>query len=39
MARGSGRSHVRLLRFGWAYLRTLLRMWRLRHAIAAVDGH
>jgi len=39
MARGSGRSHVRLLRFGWAYLRTLLRMWRLRHAIAAVNGH
>lgn len=38
MARGSGRSHVRLFRFGWAYLRTLVRMWRLRHAITAGEG-
>ncbi|MFB3828818.1 MAG: glycosyltransferase [Bryobacteraceae bacterium] len=29
--RGAGRSHARLLRFGWAYAKTLLRMWRLRH--------
>src|SRR5215471_8994371 len=32
MARGSGRSHVRLVQFGWAFLKTLVRMWRLRHA-------
>jgi dolichol-phosphate mannosyltransferase len=29
MPRGTGRSHVRLLHFGWAYLKTLYRMWRL----------
>ena len=34
MARASGRSHVRLLRFGWAYLRTLLRMRRFRTSLA-----
>jgi len=28
--RGSGNSHARLLKFGWAYLKTLLRMWRVR---------
>jgi dolichol-phosphate mannosyltransferase len=28
--RGTGRSHARLLKFGWAYLRTLLRMAKLR---------
>jgi dolichol-phosphate mannosyltransferase len=28
--RGAGRSHARLIRFGWAYLKTLLRMVRLR---------
>lgn len=32
MPRGSGRSHTRLFKFGWAFLKTLLRMWRLRHA-------
>jgi dolichol-phosphate mannosyltransferase len=37
MSRGSGRSHVRLLRFGWAYLTTLLRMWRFRNSIDAAD--
>lgn len=31
-SRGAGRSHARLLKFGWAYLKTLLRMWRLRHS-------
>jgi dolichol-phosphate mannosyltransferase len=36
-ARRSGRSHVRLLRFGWAWLRTLLRMWRLRNSTDAAD--
>lgn len=30
MPRESGSSHVRLIRFGWAYLKTLLKMWRLR---------
>jgi len=30
MPRGAGRSHARLLRFGWAFLKTLVRMWRLR---------
>lgn len=37
MSRGSGRSHVRLLRFGWAYLTTLFRMWRFRNSIDAAD--
>lgn len=37
MARGSGRSHARLFRFGWAFLKTLLRMWRLRNSVAAAD--
>ena len=31
MPRGTGRSHVRLIKFGWAFLKTLVRMWRLRH--------
>jgi dolichol-phosphate mannosyltransferase len=37
MSRGSGRSHVRLLRFGWAYLRTLVHMWQFRNSIDAAD--
>lgn len=37
MARGSGRTHARLLRFGWAFLKTLVRMWRLRNSVAAAD--
>jgi dolichol-phosphate mannosyltransferase len=37
MARGSGRSHARLLRFGWALTRTLARMWRLRNSVDAAD--
>jgi dolichol-phosphate mannosyltransferase len=36
-ARGSGRSHARLVAFGWAYLKMLLRMWRLRNSVAAMD--
>jgi dolichol-phosphate mannosyltransferase len=36
-ARHSGKSHVRLLKFGWAYLKTLLRMWRLRNSIDSAD--
>ena len=31
-ARHSGRSHAKLLKFGWAYSRTLLRMCRLRYS-------
>jgi glycosyltransferase involved in cell wall biosynthesis len=37
MSRGAGRSHVRLWRFGWAYLTTLARMWRFRNSVAAAD--
>jgi hypothetical protein len=37
MSRGAGRSHVRFLRFGWAYLKTLVRMWQFRNSIDA-DG-
>jgi dolichol-phosphate mannosyltransferase len=37
MARGSGRSHVRLFKFGLAFLRTLVRMWRLRNSVASAD--
>ncbi len=36
-ARRSGRSHVKLWAFGWAYLKTLLRMWRLRNSIESAD--
>jgi glycosyltransferase involved in cell wall biosynthesis len=31
-ARNSGKSHAKLFRFGWAFSRTLLRMWRLRRS-------
>jgi len=37
MARGSGRSHVRFFKFGWAFLKTLGRMWRLRNSVASAD--
>ncbi len=37
MARGSGRSHARVLRFGWAYTKTLVRMWQLRNSVEAAD--
>jgi len=30
MPREAGSSHVRLMQFGWAYLKTLVKMWRLR---------
>ena len=36
-ARRSGKSHAKLLKFGWAYLKTLLRMWRLRNSIDSAD--
>jgi dolichol-phosphate mannosyltransferase len=31
-ARNSGQSHAKLVRFGWAFSKTLLRMWRLRNS-------
>ncbi len=37
MSRGAGRSHVRLLKFGWAYLKTLIRMWQLRNSVSSPD--
>jgi len=37
MARGSGRSHARLVKFGWAFAKTLVRMWRLRNSVVAAD--
>ena len=33
MARGAGSSHVRLFKFGLAFLKTLVRMWRLRNSV------
>jgi dolichol-phosphate mannosyltransferase len=36
-ARHSGKSHVALFKFGWAYLKTFLRMWRLRNSIDSAD--
>lgn len=36
-ARGSGRSHARVLRLGWAFTRTLARMWQLRNSVQAAD--
>jgi dolichol-phosphate mannosyltransferase len=36
-ARRAGRSLGRIFAFGWAYLKTLLRMWRLRNSVAAAD--
>ena len=32
MPRATGRSHAKLFRFGWAYLKTLWRMWALRRS-------
>jgi dolichol-phosphate mannosyltransferase len=34
-ARQSGKSHAKLIRFGWAFSRTLLRMWRMRYSANA----
>jgi dolichol-phosphate mannosyltransferase len=31
-ARESGKSHAKLIRFGWAFSKTLFRMWRLRNS-------
>ena len=35
--RDQGKSKVKLLQFGMAYLKTLLRMWKLRNSIASAD--
>ena len=35
--RDQGKSKVKLLRFGMAYLRTLWRMWKLRNSVASAD--
>lgn len=37
MPRGSGSSHVRLFRFGLAFLKTLGRMWALRNSVESAD--
>ncbi len=37
MARGAGRSHARLIKFGWALFKTLVRMWRLRNSVESAD--
>ena len=37
MARGSGRSHAKLFKFGLALLKTLVRMWRLRNSVESAD--
>jgi dolichol-phosphate mannosyltransferase len=35
--RGAGRSHIHLLRFGMAQLRSALRMWKLRNSLESAD--
>jgi dolichol-phosphate mannosyltransferase len=35
--RSTGKSKVKLLQFGVSYLKTLIRMWRLRNSIASSD--
>jgi dolichol-phosphate mannosyltransferase len=37
VARGSGASHARLFKLGIAFLKTLLRMWRLRNSVESAD--
>jgi dolichol-phosphate mannosyltransferase len=37
LSRGTGRSHARFLKFGWTYLKTLIRMWKLRNSVASAD--
>ncbi len=36
-ARANGSSHATLVKFGWAYLKTLWRMWRFRNSIESAD--
>ena len=37
LSRGTGRSHAHFLKFGWAYFKTLVRMWQLRNSVASAD--
>ncbi|HWT83070.1 MAG TPA: methyltransferase domain-containing protein, partial [Candidatus Methylomirabilis sp.] len=37
LSRGTGSSHARFFKFGWAYLRTLIRMWQLRNSVESAD--
>lgn len=37
LSRGSRRANVKLLKFARAYLRTLVRMWRLRNSVDSAD--
>jgi len=37
MARGAGSSHVRFFKFALAFLKTLVRMWRLRNSVESAD--
>jgi dolichol-phosphate mannosyltransferase len=37
LSRGTGRTHARFFKFGWAYMRTLIRMWQLRNSVASAD--
>jgi dolichol-phosphate mannosyltransferase len=37
MPRVTGKSHAKLIQFGKAYLRTIVRMWQMRNAVDAAD--
>jgi dolichol-phosphate mannosyltransferase len=37
MSRGAGQSHAKLFKFAVAYLKTLVRMWRLRNSVDSAD--
>jgi dolichol-phosphate mannosyltransferase len=37
MPRVSGQSHARLIKFGKAYVKTIVRMWQMRNAVDAAD--
>ena len=37
MPRVSGQSHAKLIKFGKAYLKTIVRMWQMRNAVDAAD--
>ena len=37
MSRDAGRSQAKLLKFAVAYLKTLVRMWRLRNSVDSAD--
>jgi len=37
LPRRHGRSHARLLRFGWVYLKALHSLWKLRNSIESAD--